>query len=329
MKKRKLGLLSIAVAFGAIVLSSCTGNFCSVKEKSRLMFAVEPGVSTYFDSEEEANNAKKSADEGYKYYGPTLVAGTNVWQLVEQKDKAYTKSNQLSSIITSAEKSKILVPSAEYFAKFDEQLLLFSVAQAKATETQKDSEHYFDSLNKEKVEWVLTNYGYNKFFGSSMKKDKAVDTLWVNFDTIYNSIVFDLGIEKCANKDFNTVYKSSLETAVNNYRACITTSTGEYGAYGQDKIPVKIESKNWGYAWGRGGAVIETLIVYPVSALVDVFANAFAGHNPTNFANGVPQILALLIVTVIVRLFIFLVSFKSTLSQQKMTHNLSKQSIIQ
>ena len=316
MKKRKLGLISLAAVFGAIVLSSCTGNFCSTKEKSRLMFAVEPGVSTYYDSEEAANAAKKSADEGYTYLGPTAVAGTSVYQLVEKKDNSYTKSNQLNSIISSADKSKILIPSWEYFARFDREVLSFAIEQAKTTESDKD----FSTLNKENVDYILTNYGYNKFFGTKVDEDgDSKDTLWVNYDTIYNKVVFDMGVEACANNDFNTVYKSSLDTAINNYRACITTSTGNYGAYGQDKIPVKIDSKSWGYAWGRGGAVIEALIVYPVSCLVDVFANAFAGHNPANFENGVPQILALLIVTIIVRLFIFLVSFKSTLSQQKMT----------
>ena len=61
MKKlHKLGLASFAIALGAIVLSGCTANFCSVKEKSRTLFAIEPGVSTYYNSEAEANEAKNT-----------------------------------------------------------------------------------------------------------------------------------------------------------------------------------------------------------------------------------------------------------------------------
>lgn len=315
MKKlHKIGLASFAIAFGAIVLSSCTANFCSVKEKSRILFAVEPGVSRYYNSEAEANEAKKSG-ENYSYPVVQQVAGTDVWQLVEKDGSNYTKSNSINSVITAADKANVIIPSAEYFARLDREILIFALANAKAVETATD----FSVIDKDLVERVLTDYGYLKYFGTTTKKDKPVDTLWVNFDKIYSEIVFDMGIEKAANADFNSIYKQTLETTINNHRSCITSVDGNYGSYGQDKISVKMDAKSWGYAWGRGGAVIEGLIVYPVSCLVDVFANAFAGHNPANFANGVPQILSLLLVTIIVRLFIFLVSFKSTMTQQKMT----------
>ena len=318
MKKlHKIGLASFAIALGAIVLSSCTANFCSVKEKSRLLFAVEPGVSRYYDSEEAANAAKKEGDN-YTYV-LNEITEYNVWQLIEKDGSSYTKSSQINTIISSAQKSNFVVPSDEYFARLDKEVLKLAVNTAKTIETDKAAEGYFDTLTKEKVDRILTDYGYLKYFGSTMKKDEQVDTLWVNYDSLNNAIAYDLGVEKCANADFVSVYKTTLETAINNNRACITSIDGEYGAYGTDQIPVKMDSKSWGYAWGRGGAVIEALIVYPVSCLVDALANSIAGGNPTNFANGVPQILALLITTVIVRLFIFLVSFKSTLTQQKMT----------
>ena len=316
MKKvHKLGLASFAIALGAIVLSSCTANFCSVKEKSRILFAVEPGVSRYYDSEEEANAAKN--EEKYSYpVSIQQVPSTNVWQLVEKEGESYTKSSQLNAVISAAQKANVVVPSADYFAALDRAVLGFALNYASKIESDKD----YSSPNVELVEHVLKEYGYLKYFGTTTKKDKDVDTLWVNFDKLYSDLVFTREPENCANEDFNKVYKSTLETAINNHRACITSVDGEYGAYGQNKdVSVKMDSKSWGYAWGRGGAVIEGLIVYPVSCLVDAIAYGFAGYNPANFSNGVPQILALLFATIIVRLFIFLVSFKSTMTQQKMT----------
>ena len=315
MKKvHKLGLASFAIALGAVLLSSCTANFCSVKEKSRLLFAVEPGVSCYYDSEAEANEAKNS-NENFTYPVLQQVDGTNVWQLVEREGSNYTKSSILNNVVVAAQKANVIVPSPEYFARLDREVLNYALDTAKAVETDRD----FSNIDKATVEHVLKEYGYLKYFGTTTKKDKVVDTLWVEFDKIHEKLEFELGVEHVANADFNNVYKQTLENAINNHRACITSVDGEYGAYGKDKIPVKVDSKSWGYAWGRGGAVIEGLIVYPVSCLVDALAYGFAGQNPANFSNGVPQIFALLIATIIVRLFIFLVSFKSTMTQQKMT----------
>ena len=313
MKKlHKFGLASFAIVAGALVLSSCTANFCSVKEKSRILFAVEPGVSRYYDSLEKANEAKND-----KYSYPVeiqQVPGTSVWQLVEQDQNAYTKSAQLSAVIDAARKANIAIPSADYFAALDRAVLKMAIDKAAAIEKDKD----YSSPNAEQVSHVLTEYGYLKYFGSETKKEKTVDALWTNFDAIHDQLVFERKVEYCANSDFNKIYKTTLESAINNNRACITSVDGEYGAYGQDKISVRMDSKNWGYAWGRGGALIEGLIVYPVSCLVDGLAYGFAGYDTNNFANGVPQILALLFATIIVRLFIFLVSFKSTMTQQKM-----------
>ena len=82
-----------------------------------------------------------------------------------------------------------------------------------------------------------------------------------------------------------------MTSTVDAYRSCITTVDGEYGNYGSQNVTVHLDPVNWGDAWNKGGRVIEGLIVYPVAWLVDVFANAFAGHNPANFMNGVPQLL--------------------------------------
>jgi len=321
-RKHKIAFGFLAVGLSAVVLSGCTANFCSVKEKSRILFAIEPGVSTYYNSESEAEAAKK-VEEKYTYLPITPVIGTNVYQLVELESGSYTKSAQLNTVITSAKKSGIIVPCNEYFAELDRQVLGKAIDEAKAV-IGTDFDTKYPVLNQEAVYSILSDYGYIKYFGSSVdKKGKSKDTLFVNYEELNDKIAFECGIEFAAGSDFVTTYKKSLETSINNNRACITNTTGYYGSYGAtatgEKVQVKMDAKDWGYAWGQGGAVIEGLIVYPVSCLIDAIAFGFAGNNSANFANGVPQLLALLFTTIIVRLVIFLLSFKSTLSQQKMT----------
>ena len=172
MKKlHKIGLASFAIALEAIVLSSCTANFCSVKEKSRLLFAVEPGVSRYYDSEEAANAAKKEGDN-YTYV-LNEITEYNVWQLIEKDGSSYTKSSQINTIISSAQKSNFVVPSDEYFARLDKEVLKLAVNTAKTIETDKAAEGYFDTLTKEKVDRILTDYGYARPFQTDARPDRV------------------------------------------------------------------------------------------------------------------------------------------------------------
>ena len=108
-----------------------------------------------------------------------------------------------------------------------------------------------------------------------------------------------------------------MNSSVNATKACIATVEGDYGSYGQNETRVRMEAKGWGYAWKKGP--ISGLIVWPVAALTDVIATSFAGGVGTEAMHaGWPQLLALVIVTIIVRLFILGVTFKSVLNQQKM-----------
>ena len=322
-RKHKLGLISVGLLAIAFVASGCTGNFCTNADKSRILFAVESGVSSYYDNDEitKINDAIDAVSGGKAVI--TEKVNENVWRVVvRDKDNDFVMRNpnetevkfekltQLSSIISTANKNGAYRPSDNYFAALDQKVLL------KAFETSGDK---LEEANAEKINQVLTDYGYVKFYGE--------DELWENYDAFNVEIAKELplGIDETASVDFVATYKTTLNSAINNFRACITTVEGQYGNYGQFNKTIKLSATSWGDAWHKGGAVIEGLIVYPVAWMVDQFAYLIAGgHNatPTELAQayqgGVPQLLALIIVTVIVRLFIFLVSFKSTLSQQKM-----------
>ena len=316
----KIGLVSIGLLAVAFVASSCTGNFCTNEDKSRILFAVEPGVSTYYDSEADAQDALNHSLAGTNSF-KEQVEGSNVWRVVgkdadnnfammDYSKGEYVKLTQLETIIKNAANNGGYRPSDRYFAALDQKVLVSAFKNANVSLEEADAS---------KVRSILSDYGYVKFYG---EKD-----LWENYDA-YNAQLkqeLPLGIDEVASPTFVAAYKSAMNSSVNSLRSCITTVEGSYGNYGQFQSTIKLSKTTWGDAWHKGGAVIEGLIVYPVAWMVDQFAYAIAGGSNapveqinSAYQSGVPQLLSLLIVTLIVRLFIFAVSFKSTFSQQKM-----------
>ena len=316
----KIGLVSVGLLAITFVASSCTGNFCTDQDKARILFAIEPGVSTYYDSEadaQEALNTHLADTSSYK----EQVEGSNVWRVVAKTNGGnysmydyskgeYVVLTQLDTIIKNAANNGGYRPSDRYFAALDQKVLVEAFKTSGASLADADSQ---------KVRDVLSDFGYVKYYGP--------EKLWDNYDVFNEQLRNELpsGIDECASSTFVNAYKTALNGAINANRSCITVVEGRYGSYGQFQSTVKLTPVTWGDAWHKGGAVIEGLIVYPVAWLVDQFAFMIAGgRNATPdqiqaaYQGGVPQLLSLLIVTVIVRLFIFLVSFKSTFSQQKM-----------
>ena len=316
----KIGLLSAGLLAMTFVVSGCTGNFCTDQDKSRMLFAVEPGVSTYYNTQEEALEAKASLHESSIV---EQVKGSNVWRVVG-KDEAgsfamydysqskYVTLTQLGTILGNAANNGAYRPSDRYFAALDQKVLV-------AAFERNDKGFTLSNTNVDQVKDVLSDFGYVKFYSGT--------SLWDNYDRFNAELAAELplGYDECASVDYINAYKSALNTFVNSNRSCITVVDGRYGSYGQFHSTIKLTGITWGDAWHKGGAVIEGLIVFPVAWMVDQFAYAFAGgasasadaiHNA--YQSGVPQLLSLLLVTLIVRLFIFAVSFKSTLSQQKM-----------
>ncbi|MBQ0008778.1 MAG: membrane protein insertase YidC [Firmicutes bacterium] len=295
MKKRnKIALLALGLLGIGIAASSCTANFCTNKEKSRIAFVMEPGVSEYVVSSEPVEGACK--------------VGTNLYQIVKiNENNRFEKSAQLNTIIESAKQAGVYVPSTDYFIRLD-QIVLENAAAAGNLDLNKTD------ITISEVENVLKTYGYFKFYNGD------TEDVFGTYRAVNNQLRAELGYEKAASVDFENLYINAMNQVVDAYRSCITTIEGEYGNYGSQNVTVHLESVSWGEAWGKGGHLIEGLIVYPVAWLVDTFANIFAGHDSANFLNGVPQLMSLILVTVIVRLFIFLVTIKSTLSQQKMTN---------
>lgn len=310
MKKRnKLGLGAICLAAVALFASGCTANFATDKEKSRIAYALEPGISTFYvEGSEEANAL---IEEGYVAKN-TLGSVLQFVEVNKNEDgttASYKNSSNLNAIIESAKTSKVLVPTEEYFVEFDK------IAFNKALDAYK-AETNSNEINSESLKTITDDYGYVKFFADSIYDNYRE----INEEIRSNSATASIA----ASIDFENFYVSSLSGIVDGYHSTITVyNEVKYGNYNGKSII--LNGVTWKEAWGKGGHLIEGLIVYPVAWLIDTFALIFAGGKSASaaaiqkaYANGVPQILSILIVTVIVRLFIFLVTFRSTLAQKKM-----------
>ncbi len=210
------------------------------------------------------------------------------------------KSEEITKQIQSLSE-KYDVPSINFWKAIDNKVL--------AMANEKYEIAYGTSGEKDVV---LEKFGYLKFFGETVnKKGKTVDTLWANWDKMVDEIYSELSVQDYPSKDFITQYKSHMNTYVSNKRTCITPESGNYGETGNE---VYVEGKSWGDAFGKG--LIEGLLVYPVAWLSHTFAKAFIN---IGVGNGWSQLLAILFVTIIVRGLLMLVTFKSTMDQQKMT----------
>ena len=329
-KSHKIALSVSAVTFAVLLTTSCTANFCSDIDKSRILFAVEPGVSEYIDLtgtaeeitakknqyEAASNEGKEEGKKNTFFWEPVFGGGsinTTLYRVVTKDyEGGYVKSTILTSIVKSAKSNLGYQPLTEYFAVFDKVLLLKAITEFNANQTDPAQKVEEATLTAEQANNVLTKYGYLKFhLNSELEKPAIFD----NYYTLHNQVVLEIGAENAPSRDFISYYVSTLNQQIANNRSCISTFEVDdkgYVEYGKNTPDVEIQTKDWGYAWSKG--FFEGLLVYPVAWLIDTFTQAFGGVS----SNGVNQLLALALVTLIVRLFIFACTFKSTLSQQKM-----------
>ena len=386
-KKKLLGIAGIGLA--ALLLSSCTQNFCSDADKSRILYPYEQGVTVYVTEKEynELKEDKKTADiikaEEQMSFGGTTVAGKaiegndDIYKYVpyEKTGTVYTytakKAESLlqGSILSSAASNGYALPSLQYWAAIDDYTLKATIVQAakdcnkitasysgitsydnalsnseftsfvkslkvasssgdsaekearaKAIESEGDDVFYVNPYIESDTNGsgataidinhsLLRRYGYLKFTGTD-------DALYGNFDSwtkiLSESTETGLGVDGCPTSVFTSLYKNNVSSKASSIRTCIATRSGTYGHYGAARDwQVDISEKDWGYAWSKG--FLEGLLVYPISWMVDAFA-----FSMDSSLTGWSQLLALVFVTIIVRLILMAVTFKSTLDQQKM-----------
>ena len=316
MKRRnKLTLGIVGLATVALFASGCTANFCTPKEKSRIAYALEPGVSQFVIEGSEL-------DDREAFYNKP-VGETKIRQIIRPNmDEngniiGYFNAGLASQIYSTARASSISVPTINYYIDFDQEVFNQCVTSYNADHA--DAVIDLNNPSEEALASCLKDYGYLKFYGT--ESNGAYD----NYKAINRKLRENDDFSHVASLDFEEYYLSSLDATVSKNHSCITVyDEVEYGNYNGQSI--KLEKVTWKDAWGKGGHLIEGLIVYPVAWLVDTFARAFAGGKNASpeaisaaYQTGGPQILSILLVTVIVRMFIFLCTFRSTMAQRKMT----------
>ncbi len=317
-----------------LLLSGCTASFCSDLDEANMLYPYEQGVTVYCDKDEIPEAYVDSAFQVFED-NDTLYG-----YVPYDEDGNFASDGAeflVDTIIATAESYGQDIPSDAYFTAIDQKVVEVAV-EAFIGDHGADSEDpiYINgeiiSVSNITAEYVtaytydsdgnqlelreagssaLREYGYLKYWGP--EDDEG---LWVYWDAWTDEFRASdepgLGYLNCPSAAFEDTYKTQVEANVSSIRSCIATSSGYFGHYGLDSDwSVSIEEKSWSYAWSQG--FLEGLIVYPVAWLTDTIAYAIDAS-----LSGFSQIIALCIVTLIVRAFMVLVSFRSTLSQQRM-----------
>lgn len=306
MKKRtKLSIAGISILAGALLLTGCTASFCSDNDKAHILYALDYGVSDYYDHEVDGSK-------------PVFEGNTNIYYVVNMPTDAGSGLGKTNADATTA---GIAVPQNEYFVKMD-QLVLKKAIEKYAADNNSTvttaTVDYVTALN------ALDKYGYLKYAG---------DKLWDGYDDLNKEIKqmttdpsSGILLDHLPTNDYINLYKRDMNTLVANYRSCIAISEGKYGYYGYangahyregDRVPVEIEAKTWGGAWNVGGkfTFFEGLLVYPIAWLTESFVSGFKN---VGVVGGLAQLLAIFAITFIVRSLMLLVTIRQTSGNAKM-----------
>lgn len=236
---------------------------------------------------------------GFLFLG--IVATGCTANFCSNKDVAYKWYATYGSVenrqkLLDEAKESVDIPNADFWTVFDAKTLEIATEEAHAK-------------GYTSTEGILENYGYAIYLDNNYTAASNERELWSNFDKIvadYNNQSAE-NLAKGPTSDFVKYYKNTLTSSTQAYRTCITPETGKYGAEGSQ---VEVEKKTWADAWDHG--LFEGLLVYPISWGVHQLSVLFG-------ANGWGQLLAIIVVTIIVRGLMMLVTFKSTAAQSKMT----------
>jgi len=164
--------------------------------------------------------------------------------------------------------------------------------------------------NSEDLEAIKTEIS-KKYKGSVQDGDKVVvdeagvvDTEYeikLREEAVTKNITDETEIKNYVNQNIENKIKSEYDK---HPKACLTTEDMTDPNSG-----AKISKKTWGNAFKEG--LLEGLIVFPISWLLITFTNLFGG-------NGFAQILSIIVTTIIIRLLMLLLTFKSQVQTQKL-----------
>ena len=310
MKRRtKIGLTGAVLLLGAVFMTGCTSSFCSTADKAHMLYMFDPG-STIYTSE-----ATRTVDEQTIENTPLTIEGVEVSNVYYYVDP--TANKYMKSIKETVEKNGIRFPSNNYFLAFDKIVLSNSIIK---DGTKTITSHKQITTARDPDDYNAGNYGVLDVYGY-LKYSDGENELWDNWTVINNKIYIDamnnggatygVKVDELPTSEFIAQYKSSMNSYINSYRSCLAIDDGYYGAYGENYLPTFIEGKKW----TQWNGLLEFLFVWPIGAFVDVLTSGMLNGG---VASGVAQLLAIVIVTFVVRTVMFLLSFRSTKANAKM-----------
>lgn len=282
--KKQTKLFGLAFALFALV--GCTQSFCNNADKANMLAAqAVEGEKTVVD-EIAANGIICPTDKYYNYI----------------EDKVYEYA--------------ILDEVVKYETFANKQLKDYTIAELKTAVGK--------NINNEDINFNQTSYyALIKYAGHSETSNDISETLWYNYDLWTNNLIntvhkgdetitignektgeitHTIGLDDLPSKAYVNAYKTAMENSIVKITACITPVEGIYDG-------VYFEEKTWGDAFNLG--LIEGLLEYPIAWMLHSFYNLFD-------LGAWGAILSILIVTIIVRLLLLAISFKSTMAQTKM-----------
>ena len=303
MKKRtKLTVGAMTVLAGVLLLSSCTASFCSNLDKAHILYAFDYGVSDYYETQEEGTLQVFEGNTNV-FYKAVMPSANN---------SGIGKAN------ADAAKAGIQTPSTNYYVQMDKLVLTNALKKSKGDSVD------FTKVTYAEVIDALDDYGYLKFYVEEGDKPK----LWNNWTKLNDELRAQTAVDGSGivmddlpSNDYLAIYQKDMNALIASYRSCLAIDKADYGYYGyakgahyrENKTAVEIQAKDWGYAWKKG--FLEGLLIFPIGWLTETFVKTFKNGG---VAGGVAQLLAIFLITFIVRSLMLVVTIKQTTGNAKM-----------
>ena len=262
-------LKRLMILFGGIItvfgLSGCTKSFCTNQDKANQLYAY---YGDLYDSNVEEDDYKVGADGTKK---ETAVSND-------------VNSNRRTLYTSLQQNGYYTLPDKAFLTFMETKVDTFVT-----TNSVKWTDGTIDKLPEDQAKQVAKHVAIY----AGLTDDNAVSDLWVNFDSWYQEALLDssVGVLKAPSTGYIAALKSACNTAIASNTACITPVSENFTHNG---ATVYVQGKTWGQAFSEYG-FLEGLFVYPFAWLVHVITESLGG-------NGWAQILAIFVITVLVRI---------------------------
>ncbi len=279
---KKFATLLGAVGILTMTATSCslTDPFCTPTDKTQQMYNFYA---------ENVVNSKQSDENG-------------IFEVVYDENGNTTFSQNFYNTVTSGSNTTpMTLPSTKFTNFIDQKVKSYIEVDSNfSAEINAISDNFDNDAIELRVKRSLALFG-------GYDEDPATQVLWKNYDRWVEEYTdANQGTSDLPSTAFINFFKSTINNGAATMQACITANDGVFS-----NGSTYIQGKTWGEAFSEYG-FLEGLLVYPIAIMLEFFTNSFGN-------TGIGQVLAILIVTFIVRLVLVIVSIFTQKSQNKMT----------